>query len=352
MNMSRNVIGAVAQPAQEFFNTRANLDKAIKAIHEAAAQGAEIIVFPEGYLGQFPYWAMYYDTSLTSFNKVWTALYDEAVTVGGVECQAISQACRKAKIFVVMGCNELSDEPGSASIYNTLLFFNKEGEIMGRHRKLSPTYAERLVHGRGDGSSLRVYNTDIGNIGGLICWEHHMTLSKYALAAMGEEIHAAVWPGMWRPGKSEGERIMEPDTGPSFVCDAEFGIREYATEVGSFVLSASAYCPRENISDEWRETIPNLQADWAVGGSAIVAPGGGYLVPPVINQEKLLVAELNFKARQLWKLWFDPNGHYSRPDVYSLKMNNPETRRLVSPDPVSDAPTAIWKPSLDEDHAD
>jgi nitrilase len=102
----------------------------------------------------------------------------------------------------------------------------------------------------------------------------------------GEELHVASWPGMWRGGNPAiGERAVEADLGSPFVCDAEFAVREYAAETGNFVLSASGYFPKENIADEWREEIPNLQADWAVGGSSIVAPGGVYLVPPLINLE-------------------------------------------------------------------
>lgn len=327
MTQSRKIIGAVAQVAQHFFDTQRNLTKAIECIHEAAKDGADIIVFAECYLGQFPYWIQYYDQSAENFNRVTSALYDGAIQVGGPECQAISKACSEAGIHVAMGCNELSDEPGSSTLYNSLLFFNREGQMIGRHRKLMPTYAERLIHGRGDGRDLRVHNTDIGMLGGLICWERHMTLSKYAMASMGEELHVAVWPGMWRSGKvAKGERIMEPDLKAPFECDQEFAIREYATETGNFVLSASAYFPAENISDEWREIIPNLQADWAVGASAIVAPGGTYLVPPLINQEKILMAEIDFNDRRLFKAWFDPMGHYSRPDVYSLQLNNVEGR--------------------------
>lgn len=337
MPKTKKIVGAVAQVAQQFFDTQHNLARAIEFIHKAANEGADIVVFAECYLGQFPYWAQYYDQSAANFNKVISALYDGAIQVGGDECRAISNACQAANIHVVIGCNELSDEPGSATLYNSLLFFNREGELIGRHRKLMPTYAERLIHGRGDGRDLRVYDTDIGMLGGLICWEHHMTLSKYAMASMGEELHVAVWPGMWRSGEpTKGERTMEPDLGPSFVCDQEFAIREYATETGNFVLSSSAYFPPENISDEWRSIIPNLQADWAVGGSAIVAPGGRYLVAPVINQEQLLLAEIDFNDRRLWKAWFDPMGHYSRPDVYNLHINDIDGReRSYSEKPLT-----------------
>ena len=119
-----------------------------------------------------------------------------------------------------------------------------------------------------------------------------------------------------------GEGTFVADLAAPFVCDAEFAVREYAAETGSFVLSASGYFPKENIADQWREAIPNLQAQWAVGGSSIVAPGGAYLVAPVINQEKILCAELDFDLRRFWKALVDPLGHYSRPDVYSLQLHD------------------------------
>lgn len=324
MEKPRKIVGAVAQIAQHFFDTKRNLALAIDAIHKAARDGADIIVFSECYLGQYPYWAQYYDKPLSDFAKLWAALFDGAVKVGGDEFRALANAARSSKIHVVMGCNELSDEPGSSTLYNTMLFFDRRGEYLGRHRKLVPTYHERLIHGRGDGRDLRVYPTDIGTIGGLICWEHHMTLSKYAMAAMGEEIHVASWPGMWRSGNPDrGERVMESDLMAPFSCDAEAAVRAYAAETGNFVLSASGYLPPEHIPNEWRELITNLQADWAVGGSSIVAPGGAYLVAPVINEEKLLLAELDMNQRRLWKAWFDPMGHYSRPDVYNLQFVDP-----------------------------
>jgi nitrilase len=322
MEKPRKVVGAVAQLAQAFFDTRTNLANACKAIREAGKQGADIVVFSECFLGQYPYWAQYYNASAEGFMKTFTALYDTAIQVGGPECKELSRAAREAGVYVVMGCNELSDRPGSSTLYNTLLFFDRNGELMGRHRKLMPTYHERLIHGWGDGRDLKVYKTDIGNLGGLICWEHHMTLSKYAMATMGEEIHVATWPGLWRGGDvNNNERAMEPDLGPIFTCDEEHAIREYATETGNFVLSGSGYLPAENIPNEWKEAIPSLQADWAIGGSAIVAPGGQFLVRPVINKEEILYAELDFNVRRMWKAFFDPIGHYSRPDVYSLNLN-------------------------------
>ena len=321
----KKFVAAVAQPAQEFMDTPANVAKAVDFINRAASEGADIVVFPECFLGQFPYWATYYQTTAADMATLQTALFDGAVEASGDFSREISKAARRNRIHVVMGVNELSDRPGSATIFNSMLFYDREGTLYHRHRKFMPTYAERLIHGQGDGRGLRVHNTDIGNLGGLICWENHMTLSKYALASMGEEIHVASWPGMWRSGDpSTNDRIMEPELEAPFTCDMEFAIREYATETGNFVLSASNFLPAENISNEWRERISSLQADWATGGSAIVAPGGGYLVAPVTGREELLVAEIDMNRRRLWKAWFDPMGHYSRADVYSLLIHEPD----------------------------
>lgn len=346
MPPAKKFTAAVAQLEQEFFDTPAHVAKAVRAIHDAARSGADIVVFPECFLGQFPYWAQYYQSSAADFAAVTSALYDGAVTVGGDECRAIGAAARSAGIHVVMGANELSDEPGSATLYNTMLFFDRTGTMYHRHRKLVPTYAERLIHGRGDGRDLRVHETDIGRLGGLICWENHMTLSKYAMASMGEEIHVASWPGMWRSGSvTSQERIMEPEPGPQFTCDMEVAIREYSIETGNFVLSASGYLPADNISDAWRERIPSLQADWAIGGSAIVAPGGTYLVEPVIAREEILLAEIDLNQRRLWKAWFDPMGHYSRPDVYSLQIHDTLGRERLYRDSVEYPVAPVTEPA-------
>lgn len=330
MTNNKKIVGAVAQLAQEFFDTPANLEKACEAIKEAGKQGADIIVFSECFLGQYPYWAQYHNASAEGYAKTWTALLDNAIQVNGKECKKIGEAAKEAGIYVVMGCNEKSDRPGSETIYNSLLYFDRKGELFGRHRKLMPTHHERLIYGQGDGRDLRVYKTDIGMLGGLICYEHHMSLSKYAMASMGEEIHVANWPGMFRSGNPvKNERVLEPDNGPNFVAEPDFAIREYAAETGNFVLSAGGYLRADSISDEWREAIPSLQADWANGGSAIVAPGGQYLVEPVINEEKILYAELDFNLRRMWKAFFDPIGHYSRPDVYNLQFNAPYGREFT-----------------------
>lgn len=343
MPVARKTVAAVAQLAQQFMDTRANLANAIAAIAQAARDGAEIIAFSECFLGQFPYWALSYDAAPGNFVKVTTALYETAIRIDGDECRALAAAARRHRIHVVMGCNELSDEPGSATIYNCQLLFDRDGELQGRHRKLMPTLNERMVHGMGDGRDLRVHPTSIGNVGMLICWEHHMTLVKAAMALLGEEIHVASWPGLWRPGDpARGERLMEAATADSPHTNVLVAISEYAMETGNFVLSAGNYFPPENISAEWRAAIgPSLNADFAVGGSAIVRPGGGFLAGPVVGREEILMAELDFTARHIAKSTFDPVGHYSRPDVLSLMLNAPQGRERGY---VGHAAGTDWQP--------
>jgi amidase/nitrilase len=219
-----------------------------------------------------------------------------------------------------MGCNELDERPGSRTIYNTLLFIGKDGSILGKHRKLMPTYTERLYWGWGDGSDLNVFETEIGRLGGLICWEHHMTQVRAAMIELGEEIHVAVWPGTWT---FKGPRLVEPDARAYGECDLQPAIREHAWEAGAYVVSVSGLQRPEDIPDDWanlREDNPHMNYSWAVGGSAIVHPLSYYIVEPAFNEEKILYAALDPLGIKVVKTVFDAIGHYSRPDVVRLEM--------------------------------
>ena len=120
-----------------------------------------------------------------------------AIRVPGEETEELAAAARRARVNCVIGCNELDDRPGSLTLYNTLVFLGRDGRLLGRHRKLMPTHSERVYWGMGDASDIRAFDMDIGRVGGLICYEHHMTLLRAAMAIKGEEIHCAVWPGWW-----------------------------------------------------------------------------------------------------------------------------------------------------------
>ena len=312
---------AAVQAAPVFMDKEKTIEKACGLIREAGSNGAELIVFSETFIPAYP---AYYTGGTESPLDEWAgyniALQDNAVVIPSEETGILGRAAKEAGAYVVMGCNELDDRPGSRTLYNTLLYIGKQGEVLGRHRKLMPTYGERTYWGCGDASDLRVFDTEIGRLGGLICWEHHMILVRAAMIHMAEEFHVAVWPGNWCV---IGPRLMEPDTAPQGgACDLQPAIREHAFEAGAFVISANGILRDEDLQEPWKHLrdSSHMNYGWAVGGSAIVHPLGGYLAEPVFNQETILYADCEANLIKLAKVVFDSLGHYARWDVARLAV--------------------------------
>lgn len=310
---------AAVQAAPVFMDKGATIEKACRLTKEAGANGADLVVFSEAFIPTYP---AYYTGGPDSPTREWMdyniALQDNAIVIPGEETAALGEAARQAGAYMVMGCNELDERPGSRTLYNTLLFLGRDGEVMGRHRKLMPTYTERTYWGWGDGSDLRVFDTDIGRLGGLICWEHHMILARAAMIELGEEIHVAVWPGTW----CGGARLAEPETAIGGNADLQPAIREHAFEAGAFVVSVNGLLRDEDFSPRWQhiKNSPRTNYSWAVGGSAIVGPLGTYLVEPSFNQETILYADCPANMIKAAKALFDAMGHYARPDVLRLQV--------------------------------
>jgi len=327
---------AVAQASPVFLDKLKTIDKARKLIHEAASQRAELVVFPESWIAAYPYWtraSLGVDDS-KKYGDVIATFQDNAIRIPSEDTDRLCDAARESKIHVAIGCNELSDLPGSRTIYNTLLFIDDEGRILGKHRKLMPTHEERLVWGMGDGSDLQIYPTKIGRLGGLICWENHMILARAALVMKGEELHAAVWPGSWYTTT----RLIEADKEGKY-CDAFPAIREHAFEAGAFVISAAPVIAKEEIPADfpYRE---QTDFDWACGGSAIVDPSGNFLVGPIFEKELILCADCEADSIKISKAFFDALGHYARFDVARLELR--EDRWV----PFSKRKLASLKPNL------
>ncbi len=311
--MKDSFLAAAAQISPVYMQLGATVDKVCRAIAEAGARGAELVVFPEVVIPGYPYWRGLYPISEWT---EWMVRYQEnSLAIPSPETERLCEAARQARCFAAIGCSERSRLPGSETLYNTILFIDQEGRILGRHRKLMPTHGERLVWGMGDGSDLRVFETSLGRIGGLICYEHHMTLLKAALASLGEEIHCALWAGYWvmdgHPGKKRGWR---PGDSADF-CEVAYANREYAFETQNFVVSAGNYDAVESLPPECQTFHIGS------GGSAILNPAGLYLAGPSLGREEILYAELRAKDRLATKAYIDTLGHYSRFDAVSLRLN-------------------------------
>ena len=204
---------AIVQISASYMDPQASVDRAIRAIADASANGAELIVFPEVWLAGYPYWTESWNSQQSEWAEGRVRFADAAVTIPSEETEALAAAAQNAGAYVVMGCNEMDSHPGVQTIYNSLLFISPDGALMGRHRKLMPTFTERMYWGMGDARDLVVFDTEIGRIGGLICGEHLMTLVRAALIAQGEHIHIAAFPGSF--ALHTGPRLEEPDsTGP------------------------------------------------------------------------------------------------------------------------------------------
>ena len=232
----------------------------------------------------------------------------------------LCQAARSARATCVIGCSEQDTRPGSCTLYNTMIFIGPTGDLLGRHRKLMPTHSEKIFWGNGDASDLVVVETDLGRLGGLICFENHVHWFKAALAVQGEEIHAACWPGWYRyVGDDLSIRDMSGTPGPAQLCDQDSAVREYAFSTQSFVISSSLILPGEHIPDDFffKNT---MNARWAIGGSCIVNPWGMYLVEPTLNREAILHAEIDMGERIIAKNIIDTMGHYARWDLITLNV--------------------------------
>lgn len=322
---------AVVQASPVFMDRERTVEKACALIREAGRNRAELVAFSEAFIPVYPaYYTVGYETPAHEWTDYMIALQDNSISIPGEDTRALGEAAKEAGAYVVMGCNELDDRPGSRTVYNTLLFIGKDGEVLGRHRKTMPTYTERLYWGKGDGSDIRVFDTDIGRIGGLICWENHMTLLRAAMIHRGEDFHVAVWPGNWKRGT---ESLLDPDTSPGgAMCNLQSLIKVHAFEAGAFVLSGCGYLDSDDFPEKWHyiRDGDHINYGWACGGSSIVNPAGRYLAEPSFEKDAILYAECYANQIKAVKAVFDSLGHYSRWDIARLELRSegwePEAR--------------------------
>jgi nitrilase len=301
---------AAVQAAPVFLDRAATIAKAAGLIGQAAANGAKLVVLPESFVPSYPVWLWAGRTDVEP--DAYARLYANAVEVPGPETACLSEAARAAGVAVALGITERDGAYSRGTLYNTLLVFDAEGELLLRHRKLMPTYKERTVWGQGDGSSLAVVALDGARVGGLICWENLMPLARQALYASGEQVHLA----------------PTADTGQAW----QASLRHIAYEGRVFVVSSCQVLHRRDVPDDPALVGFPLQAEWLMsGGTAIVAPGGDceYLAGPVYGEETILYADLDLAHVVRAKHSLDVAGHYARPDVLELRVNRSPQPQLV-----------------------
>ena len=317
---------AAAQSAPIFLNRPATVDRACELIRQAGRTGARLIVFPEGFIPTYPLWSWFIPAARTqALRELYTALLENSITVGDEATRNLCAAARKAGIAVVMGINEANAEASRATLYNSLLFIDPAGEVLGCHRKLVPTVGERMVHGRGDGSSLQVHDLPFGRLSGLICWENYMPLARYALYAWGAQIHVA-------PTWDRGEPWLST-------------LRHIGKEGRLFVVGCCSAVHRDQIPDEYsfkREYLPE-SVEWInPGGSAIADPDGKWLVEPVTEREEMLYAEIDPAVMKGPRFQLDVAGHYGRPDIFQLVVQRQARPAIRVDDDESIREDSVW----------
>lgn len=304
---------AAIQAAPVLLDRQASTDKACELIAKAGEMGATMAAFGETWLPGYPRWV----NARISYHqrRALTARYlDAAVTIPGTETDQLCAAARAAGCDVVIGVAEL-DATSAGTVYCTLLFISADGEILGKHRKLKPTDAERTAWGEGDATGLRPYRRPYASISGLNCWEHNMVLPGYALMAQGTQVHVAAFPG------HETEPAAMASTRQLLLA------RAFASQAAAYVVLVGGLIHPDDIADpELREVVATTQP--MNGGSYIIDPMGEVIVGPAEGEE-ILVADASLDTVRAAKAMCDVAGHYSRPDLLRLVVNRSPSRRLI-----------------------
>jgi len=297
----------MAQIAPVWLDKQGTINKVEQSIIEASREDCELIVFGEALLPGYPFWLALIGGAEwdKKVNKELHAHYvRNSIQIEAGELDTICKLSKENGIAIYLGIIERAQNRGGHSIYASLVYINQEGEIKSVHRKLQPTYDERLTWSPGDGNGLQVHPLKQFTVGGLNCWENWMPLPRTALYGLGEDLHIAVWPGSDYNTKDITRFI--------------------ARESRSFVVSVSSLMNKTDFPkntphlDEILENAPNVLAN---GGSCIAGPDGEWIVKPVLHKEGLIIETIDFNRVLEERQNFDPVGHYSRPDVTKLTVN-------------------------------
>ncbi len=307
---------AAVQTSPVFLDVEKTIDKAISFIEEAASNGAKLIAFPEVFISGYPYWN--WIMTPVQGSKWYEQLYRNSVTADGPEIQRILEAAKKNDIHIVIGMNERGNSYGE--IYNTNLIIDNSGKIIGKHRKLVPTWAEKLTWTSGDGSSLKVYDTQIGPIGTLACGENTNTLARFTLLSQGELIHIANY-------------ISLPVAPPDYNMAEAIKIRAAAHSFeGKLFTIVSCSTISKEIIDIMKDDVPDAEQLLTRTNSAFsgfIGPNGAVIGSPLIDDEGIVYAEIDLAKCIQPKQMHDILGHYNRFDIFDLRVNTAPTRKVT-----------------------
>ncbi len=294
---------AAVQAAPVFLDKAATVTKACRLIAEAAHNGASLIVFPEAFISGYPDWVWVLPPSQkASISEMFSGLLAGAVTIPDDSVEQLGAAAADAGVYVAIGVNERNAESSGATLFNTILYLGPDGSVLGKHRKLIPTGGERLMWGQGDGSTLVSFDTPLGKLGGLLCWENFMPMARTAMYTAGVQVYVApTWDS------SEAWQIA---------------MRHIAREGGMYVISCAPCVRMTDIPDryEFKSHYPEGREFVNKGNSCIVGPDGKLLAGPLEAEQGIIYADVDLSAIPAQKWLFDVAGHYARPDVFDFSV--------------------------------
>jgi nitrilase len=294
---------AAVQDTPVFMDKNATIDKACGLIAEAAREGASLVVFPEAFVPGYPDWVWVLPPGQKQLiNELYGGLLENSVSVPDEATGRLGEAAGEAGVYVTIGVNERNSEASNSSLYNTLLYFGPDGTLLGKHRKLIPTGGERLMWSQGAGDTLVSFDTTIGKLGGLLCWENYMPLARNVMYQAGVQVYVApTW-----------------DSSESWVT----AMRHIAREGGMFVIGCAPCIKMDDIPEHFEfKTFYSEGREWInKGNSCVVDPAGQFLAGPLEAEQAILYAEVDLNEIPSQKWLYDVAGHYARPDVFEFRV--------------------------------
>ena len=306
--MHQSIQVSVVQAAPKLFDLNATIDQVERLVKKSS--GSQLILFPEAFVSAYPR-GLGFGTVVGSRTEegrvLWQKYWNSSIQEGDAACLRLGKMAKGAKAFLAIGVNE--KDTVSGTLYCSIFYFSPQGDIIGKHRKIKPTAQERVIWGEDDGSTLSTFDTELGKIGGLICWENYMPMARMAMYEKGVQLYLA-------PTADARENWQAT-------------MKHIALEGRCFVLASNQFVKKSDYPVELQEELASQPDIMSKGGSVIIDPLGEVIAGPLWNEEGIITAEINLDRVTQAKLDFDPIGHYHRPDLFKLEVKNMPATKVV-----------------------